>query len=291
MGILRPVVSALCAMLLAVTMVLLGVAVTLSSSVLNPDFLIAEVDRMPVHTLFAEEARKQVPPEADFLLPLVDQAADDLEPWAKEQAAVIVRAAETYVKGDNVFTAVISLVEPKQYLADHLEEAVLSSGLPGIELLNEKQLRAFLAMVVQEIDNRLPDTFRITEEYLEPDMLDGLRTAREYAGWVTWSLRLLPVIAILLVLLIALVQQSRVRAITRFIGVALFVAGISSIVLWQVALSVLPGMLPPEIPAAVSVVLPGAFGRATETLLLYGVVVLLAGAGLVVLSFKLRTAE
>ena len=291
MSALRLLVAALCAILLAVTMVLLGVAITLSSSVLDTDFVVAEVERMPVHTLFAEEAKKQVPPEAEFLLPLVDQAAEDLEPWAKEQAAVIVRAAETFVQGDLSFTAVISLEEPKQYLADHLEEAVLASGLPGFELLNEKQLRSFLAMVVQEIDNRLPDTFRITEEYLEPDMLDGLRTAREYAGWVTWSLRLLPVIAILLVLLIAMVQLFRGRPITRFVGVALLVAGISSIVLWQVAPPLLSGMLPTNIPAAVSAVLPGAVARACESLLVYGVVVLLVGAGLVVLSFKLRAAE
>lgn len=291
MNAVRLLVSALCATLLVVTMVLLGVAISLSVTVLNSDFVIAELEAVPVQDFFVEEAKKQIPPEADFLLPLVDQVAEDLEPWAREQAAVVIRAFETYVKGRQAFSATISLVEPKQYLAQNLEEALLGSGMPGLELLNEKQLQLLLQQILQEMDNRVPDTFEITETFLDAETLAGMRMARQYTGYVTWGLPLLSLAALLLVFLTAAVQRFRGRPVTRFVGVALLVAGISSVVLWQVARSMLPGMLPPDIPAEVGVALPGAIARACEPLLVYGVVVLLVGAGLLVLSFKLRTEE
>jgi len=291
MSAVRLLVSALCAILLAAAMVLFGVVASLNSTVLRTDFIVAQMEDVPVHTLFAEEAKKQVPTEAAFLMPLIDQAAEELEPWAREQTEIIVRALETYLRGKLAFSATISLEEPKQYLAVNLEEALRPSELPILGHLSETQLRAFLQQILREIDNRIPDAFEITEAFLDAETLEGIRTAREYVGWVTWSLRLLPVLALLLLLLIAVTQLLRGRPIARFVGVALLLAGAGSCIVNYVARSMLPGLLAADMPPEVEGMLPGIIDGCFEPLVIYGVVVALVGAALILLSFKLRPAE
>jgi len=284
-------IAVLCAVLLAGTMVLLGVAISLSRTILNADFVIAELDNVPVYGLFADEAKKQVPAEGAFLLPLIDEAGEDLEPWAGEQVAVLIRATETYVKGDLAFSATISLEEPKRYLAGRLEETLLDIGLPGLNMFSEEQQRMFLDQVLREMDNRIPDTFEITEAFLDAGTLAGLRTAREYAGYVSLSLWLLPVVALVLVLLIAWMLAWRGRPVTRFTGAAFAVGGIGSLILRVVAPPALADMALSGVPAAMRPALAGFIERCFEPLLVYGIVVLVVGALLVLVSFRLRSAD
>ena len=291
MSALRAISTILCAFPLAAALFLLGVAVSISTTVLNPAFIVSELDDVPVHTIFAEEAKKQVPPEAAFLLPLIDEVAVDLEPWAREQMAVVVRAASVYLKGQGEFSAVISLVEAKNLLETRLVEVMRESPPPGLEVLDPQQLDAFVALIVQELDNRFPDYMEITEAFLGAETMDGLRVAREFSGYVTWALRLLPVVALLAILLIALIQSWRGRPVARFIGAALILAGVAGVVAGYLVRSVAPGMLPTEIPPEVSAVLPGLIGDCCHPLLVYSGIAALVGIGLILLSFRLRTAE
>ena len=291
MNAVRSLIAALCAALLVVTMVLLGVSISLSVTLLNADFVVAELDDVPVHTLFAEEAKKQVPPEATFLLPLIDEAAVDLEPWARAQTAVLVQAFETYAKGNLAFNATISFEEPKRYLAAHLEEALLESGLPGLNLLTEQQLKTFLDQILLEVDNRIPDRFEITEAFIDAETLAGIRAAREYAGYLSLSLWLLPVVALLLVLLIAWVRAWRGRPVTRLVGAAFVVVGIVSLILRVVAPPLLAGAVPSDLPPQVGTALSGFIDGCFEPLLVYGLVVMVVGVLLVMLSFRLRPID
>ena len=291
MSTFRVVIAVLCAALLAVTLVLLGVAFTLSRTVLNSDFVVAQLTTMPVHTVFAEEAKKQVPAEGSFLIPLIDDAAADLEPWAREQTTVLVEAFEKYVQGDEAFLAVISLEEPKRYLGGRMEEILGELEVPGLELLNAAQLQFLLAQVKADVNARIPDTFEVTESYFDARTLSGMRTAREYAGYVTWSLRLLPVLALVLLLLMAWALAWNGKSISRFSGVALLLAGIMSLVVSSVVQSVVPGMLPPGIPSFAFTALPAFIAECVKPLIVYASVVALVGAALVGLSFKLKSPQ
>ena len=291
MRAVRTVIAILGAFVLVGALFLLGGAVSISTTILNPAFVVSELDSVPVHTIFAEEAKKQVPPEAAFLLPIIDEAALDLDPWAKEQMAVVVRSASAYLKGQGAFSAVISLVEAKSCLETRLGEVLRESPLPGLEVLDEQQLDSFVAGIVQEVDNWFPDNLEITEAFLGEETMAGLRAAREFSGYVTWSLRLLPVIALLMILLIAATQAWHGRPVSRYIGAAFIMAGGAGLIAAFVARSTIPGMLPPEIPPEVSIVLPGLINRCCNPLMVYSGVAALVGIGLILLSFRLRPAE
>ena len=288
---LRIGIAALCAVLLAATMVLLGVAISLSTTILDSDFVVAQLDDVPVYGLFAEEAKKQVPPEGDFLFPLIDEGEESLEPWAREQSAVLVRAFEMYVKRDQAFSATISLVEPKRYLVGRMEEALRDLGLFELNRLSEEQWQMFQEQIVREVDARVPDSLEITESYFDAGTLAGMRSAREYAGYISLSLRVLPLVALVLVLLIAWMLAWRGRSVTRFAGGGLVAAGIGSLIVRVVAPPALSAMVPSGVPAQMRVELGGFISGCFEPLLVYGIVVLAVGALLVLLSFRVRPTD
>jgi len=287
----RLIVSALGALVLAATTVLLGVSISLSTTILNSDFVIAELQDVPVYPLFADEAKKQVPSEAAFLLPLIDEAEDDLEPWVREQVAVLVRSLETYVKGDMAFSATISLEEPKQYLAERLEETLLDVQIPGLNMFSEEQQQMFLDQIQREVDARVPNSFEITEAYLDAGTLAGMRAAREFAGYVAVSLWVLPLVALISILIIAWMRAWRGRPVTRLIGAAFITAGIVSVIVRFVAPSAAVGMMPPYLPQNLRPALAGFIDGCFAPMLVYGIVVLVVGAVLVLVSFRLRSAD
>jgi len=205
--------------------------------------------------------------------------------------AVVVRAASEYLKGQGEFSAVISLVEAKRYLATRLGEVLRESPPAGMGGLNAQQLDSFVALIVQELDNRFPDYMEIDESFLDAETMAGLRAAREFSVYVTWSVRLLPIIVLLSILLIALFQSWRGRPMARYIGVSLVLAGVAGIVASLLVRSMAPGMLPPDIPPAVLAVLPGVISRCCTPMLWYSGVAALVAVGLILLSFRLRPAE
>jgi hypothetical protein len=287
----RLIVSALGALVLSATTVLLGVSISLSTTILNSDFVIAELQDVPVYPIFAEEAKEQVPTEAAFLLPLIDEAEDDLEPWVREQVAVLVRSLETYVKGDMGFSATVSLKEPKRYLAERLEETLLDMQLPGLNTFTEEQQQLFLDQIQREVDARIPDSFEINEAYLDAGTLAGMRAAREFAGYVSTSLWLLPVVALMSVLIIAWMRAWRGRPVTRVVGAAFITAGIVSLIVRFVAPSAAAGMAPAYVPQDMRPALAAFIDGCFAPMFAYGIVVMLAGALLVLVSFRLRAAD
>lgn len=287
MKAVRLSVSVLCAVLMALVLTLLGVAISISRTALNSDFVIGQLIDVPVEDFFAAEARKQVPAGGEFLFPLIDQAARDLEPWARDQAAAVVRAAEEYLHGDGAFSATISFVEAKRYLETHLLDALVQAGLP-VDRLPENQLRSLIAQIMAQVDAIIPDTFKITEAFLDADTLSSLRTARTWAGYVDTSLWLLPLLALLLLLVIAWAQEWRARGVARFVGVAMVLAAIGTVVARAVALARLPTLVPSSMPPQLSAIVPGVVEQCTGPMLPYALMVALVGIGLLLLSFLLK---
>lgn len=292
MTVLRSAATWLCAAALAVSLALFGLAMSLSNTILNADFVIAQMEDVPVHDFFADEARRLVPAGGEFLLPLIDEAAADLEPWAREQAALVVRAVEDYLGGAEVIQATISVEEPKRYLAVQLEELLLGDVeiMPGLNQLNEVMRRSILDQVLREVDSRIPDTVQLTESYFDAATLSSLRSAREFAGYMRTALWLLPLLALLLVLLIAWLQSWRGRVIARFTGAALLLAGAGSLIVRSTAPGALAGMLPAGMPSPVAAILPAVLERCFQPMLLYGVVLGVVGAALLLVSLMYRTA-
>ncbi len=291
MQVVRVVVCVLCALILAITLIALGAAIAINSTVLNPEFIASELEDVDIHLMLTDQAKQEIPPALSFLNPIIDDAAVDLEPWIREQVLTVLHAVNAYLRGEQEFRIVISVEEAKSYLITRLNEVLISSPPPGFPQIPEGEVDAFVRVIEQELDAHIPDVLHIEESDLDEQTMAELRNARQLTSYLTTSLRVLPVIAVLMILVIALVLGWRSRPLSRYVGASFVLAGSLCLGVVLVVRSVLPAMMSPEVPSEVATALPDFISGISHPLVVYGAVVLLVGVGLVILSFRLKASE
>ena len=104
--------------LLFLSLSLFGIAFAINRTVLNPDFLVSELDTLDVPSLAEDVLKEQIPEEVRGIIPpeLIDEVLDDvvtaLEPWVREQASVAIYAGYDYLLGKSENLSLVIDVEP-----------------------------------------------------------------------------------------------------------------------------------------------------------------------------------
>jgi len=82
---------------LVVTLVTLGIVITVNLTILNTNFIISELD---IYSIIADQVREQIPAEEPYIAQVINETIADLEPWLKEQTATVIYGGCAYLKGD-----------------------------------------------------------------------------------------------------------------------------------------------------------------------------------------------
>jgi len=287
---MRTAVSVVCGIVLGLCLVVLGPAITLRQTVLNTEFVTSQLDVVDAPVVIAEQLKQQLPEGTDWLYPLIDTVTADLEPWSREQIATIARAVTGYIRGEQEFHALISLTELKVYVQTHLGE--LLGQLPPETLpFPPEQLDMFVQMAGSQMMSMVPDVLEIDETFLDHETLSQMQTARDYTATLRTILRVVPVVALVMALVIVAVQGFRARPTLRYLGVPISFAGIVCLVLSLLIPTLVWGAVAGQLPPEVAGMAPGIVNDACRPLSLYGGVLLLAGLGLFGLSFAFRPTQ
>jgi len=294
MNFVRGFFTGILSSILTIALVALGTLITLNLTLLNPDFVISELDKLDAYSIAVEQLRGQLPQEEPYMAEILDETITELEPWVKEQAPDVIYAAYAYLKGEEELNIVIPLEEVRTCLKENVEQAVRESPPPELEGASPSEIEAFLSEAYAGIDDQIPQQLEITEAYLtslSPEMAAQVQEARQIVGYIESGYKWLIGAALLLVLLIALLQWWHIKPITRYVGISAITAGVVSLigaVLLLAAENFVLGKIPLDIPPGVMAVLPQLVSDLTAPLRIYSIALLLAGTGLVVLSVKLK---
>ena len=291
MNIVRGIFSGFFSFALVVVLIALGIVTTINHSILNPSFIISELDSLDVHSIIMNQVSAQLPEDIPYMAEIIDEAATELEPWLKEQTAAIIYAGYAYLKGDAELDIAISLERVRALIKNYLAQTVRESPPPELEGASDAEIEFFLSLAYAEIDRQIPQQIEINEEILGPEITTQLQTAKEVIAYIELAYKVLIGLVALLILLIALIQWWRAKAIARFTGIALTIAGIISLVVTLLAKSIIFQMIPIDIPVEIAAVLPQLISDISYPLLIYSIGVLVTGIGLVILSIKLRYAD
>jgi len=295
MRIIRGLFSGFFCSLLVTVLFLLGIVVTINLTILNPDFLIAELDKLDIYSVIIDEAKAQLPGEELIGAETLDNIITELEPWLEEETAAVIHAVYAYLKEDQELNVVISLEPIRAIAQENLRQTVLESLPPELQGASESQLEAFLSQVYGEIDNLIPQHFELNESSLGPEIMAGLQQARQIVGYIAIGYKVLIGIAILLVLLVAMVHWWQPKPIARSIGIVFIMVGIFFTLATLLsrfitgAISSLAGQsdilfeLQPKLSQLVTDVM--------APLQMYGIGFLIAGIALIVISLLLRSPE
>ncbi|MDH5364393.1 MAG: hypothetical protein OEZ07_00115 [Dehalococcoidia bacterium] len=291
MRIVRAIFSGIFSFVLTVTLVALGIVITVNLTVLNPNFIISELDKLDIYSIVADQVKNQIPAEEPYIAQVVDETITDLEPWLREQTATVIYGGWAYLKGDQELNIVIPLEQVRATIKDNLEQAILESLPPELEGFSESQIQAFLSQIYAEIDSQIPQQIEIDETALGPEITTQLQQARQIVGYIELGYKALIGLAALLILLIALLQWWHVKPIARYVGIPFTTAGALSLISTIVARSFIPDIIPSEVPPEIVSTLSPLITDFTSPLQTYGIVLLIAGIGLIVLSIKLKSPD
>ena len=294
MNVLKGLVLGLLSFLLFLSLAVFGIAFTLNSTILNPDFVVSEVDKIEVSPLIREIAEEQIgellPEEAQFLEEALYSIISDQEPWLKEQVSAAIYSGYEFLLGETERLSLIISLEPlKEGLRDSLWQAFTQSLPPELIDVPQAQIEQYFNEFYQGFVVLIPASFEVDESFMPPEVMAQIIQARQGIGYFQTGYNALIGFMVLLILGIVLMNR-QVRGTTRGLGITFLIYGAIEYAGTFVARQFVPTQLPmlPDIPSSLQMWLLGLFGDILAPLQMFSLGCLIGGAVLLIISFVYR---
>ncbi|MFC1870566.1 hypothetical protein ACFLYE_04800 [Chloroflexota bacterium] len=297
MKFLKGLAISVLSLLLFFSLSIFGTAFMLNQTLLNPDFVVSELNRLDMSSLAKETVIKQIAPQISQQLPqaggaiekVLDDTADDLVPWAREQLSIITYATYDYLFGKSSSLApVISLRPVQDSLKSNLREAILQSPPPELAAVPPAMIEQFVSIIEKQVTQVIPDTFDLGEVLLSPEVRDTLSQVRQGLSYFQIAYQALMGFMLLLILCIFLISR-RVKGTSRSLGTTFLTVGVlgyAGIFAAQYFMAAQIGVL--GMPSAVAAWLPQFLNNLWAPLQTFNIAVAAAGLVLVIVSIVYR---
>ena len=176
MTVVKGLATAILSFLLFLSLTVFGIAFLLQSTLLNPDFVSAQVNKLDISDITRDIAEDQLadelPEEVEFFEEAIYDIIDEQEPWLEEQITAAIYAAYDFFLGEtDIFEIAIPTDELKVTLKDSLWQAFKDNLDIWFPDLVAFELDAYLDEHFDELVDRIPS------EYLPPEIV-GLPEAQ-----------------------------------------------------------------------------------------------------------------
>jgi len=276
-------------------LVFLGLIITVNQTLLNPDFVTSELEKLDVYSIIIEQAKSELPGQEFIDAETVDEIVTELTPWFEEQADKVIREIYAYLKEDRELDLVISLEPVRDTVKDKISQALLDSLPPQLQGVPQSMIDAFMAQVYEGVDEFIPATFQLSETSVGQQFAEQLQQVKQVVDYIDTVYKALIIAAVVLALLIALVHWWQPKPITRSMGITFILVGAACIIgslldVWLVqALSNIVGES--GVLLGLQSKLPQLASDLTAPMRMYGVGFLGSGIVLVAISFLFRSPE
>lgn len=279
-----------------------GLCYTAGRTVLQPEFVISQMEGLDVTALSKDLIREQVPPEIESMLSeeyisgLIDEVVADLEPWIREQVADAVDEGYDYILGKSqelIVTVDLGTVKP--ILRDSLWQVISKSPPSWLAMLPRSEMESIYYTLYDDLSAGLPDTLEIDEAILnslDPEMVPLLEKARQYVRYYRILYSILIVATAALIAGIIVLNRRSVKGSTLWLGIPCLVCGIlaflSSYIVKRLAVPIiLRGGLPTQLEDWLGEFLVDSVAPLTT----YGIAMMIAGAALLITSIVYRRRQ
>ena len=294
MNFLKSLLVSLLTLILFLSLTVFATVFTLKSTLLDPDFVVRQVDRLEVSELVAEitgaQIGGQLPAESAFLEEAMFQAIEENEPWLKEQVNAAVYSLYGFMLGESErLSLVISLESLKSSLRDTVWQTFVEEIPPELSLLPPDQLEPYFDEYYREIEDMIPSEFEVDESLIPGEVMDTLLQVKEYISYMQTAY--VGLIILMLVLILAIIFLSRsVKDATRGLGITFLFSGVAQyLVLWATG-RYSPELLPfADIPASLQTWLLQLTDDLMAPLQTLSIVVMAVGVALIIFSFVYRS--
>lgn len=190
MGFLKGLGTAICGLLLFLSLTIFSIAFLVHNTVLSPDFITDQVDKLDVSEIARDAADdligEQLPGEVDFLTDAVYRIIDEQEPWLKAQLNTAIYAVYDFLLGKTErLELVIPLDDIKADLKDNMWDALNEEAQKWLPEVVGDDLGAFIDEHLDEFADQIPrellppDVASLPDEKLEPYLQDFISDIEE----------------------------------------------------------------------------------------------------------------
>ena len=308
MKVLKGFALAILSFILFLSLVVFGAAYTVNSTLLNPDFVVAEVDRLDISSiagdLLTEQISQNLPEEAQFLEGIIYTTVPEIisaqEPWIKEQVSTAVYSGYDFLLGKNDRLIItIQLESLKEDLGNSLREnmkPLIMESLPA-ELASAPQplidqfIDQYFDEFYQQFADEIPSELEIDESFIPPDVMEQIIMAKQVINYFQFGYYGLIGLMILLVLAIILIGRWP-RCITLPLGITFLLYGAIQYAAILAGKDLLPSsLLIYEVPSVIQPWLLGLVNDFIAPLEVFSLGMLAGGVVLLMVSFIVKPHE
>jgi len=295
MKFLKGLAISLLTLLLFLSLGVFGTVYMLNNTLLNPDFVSAQVDKIPVSSLIREmteeQIGEQVPEEARFLEEAMYDAIAENEPWLKGQVNAEIYSFYDFLLGKTERLSMIISLEP---LKESLRDSLWQDLPPELSAAPPAMVEQYFNQFYQEFSEQIPSEIGFDESQIPPEVMALLVQAKQYIGYVQTYYYPLIGFMVLLVVLIILLHRN-IKDATRGLGITVLIYGILGFASVFATKNFLPTNLPlPDIPPSLQSWLTGFIVDFVAPMQTFSIGLMAAGAALIIVSIvypRLRPVE
>ena len=295
MGAVRGFFSGVFNFLLFDALVLLGFVICLNLTILNPDFVTDELEKLDVYSAVIEQAKTRLPSQQFIDDETVDELVTELKPWFEEQSNTVIHAIYAYIEEGHELNVTISLEPVRAAVKENVRESVINSLPPELQGASQSQIDAYMSQVYTGVDNVIPSSFVLDETVAGSQVMTQLEQVKQIISYIDTAYKALIAAAVLLVLLIALVYWWQPRPITRSIGITFILVGVACILgplLDYLIVQVLGQFIGTSgLTSELQAKLPQLVADLTAPVRMYGIGFLVSGVALIVISVLFRSKQ
>lgn len=272
--------------LLFISLFIFGFVFMLDNTLLNPDFVATQVEKLDIKSIVREEIAKQLPPEAQQLAPAIDKVLVELEPWIKEQARTAIHSGYDYIQGKSQSLNIVIQLDPvKEKLRTTLRDTLMQQLPPQIKQLPPAQLEQYFNQYYQQFSQQIPPAIEINESTIPTEAWDSIAQVKQgfsYYRMAYWGLIGFMVVLVLGIIFI----QRQVRGASRDLGITFLCYGaIEYAGVFVTKNLALPRLPLSEVPVSLQPWLSQLFRDLLSPLEMFSLGFLIGGIVLLIVSF------
>lgn len=292
MKFLKGLALALLSFLLFLSLSIFGLALTLNYTILNPDFIVSELNRLDISSLAGELLSQQISQQDKSMAGAIDIAIADLEPWIKEQASTVIYSGYDYLEGKRQDLSVTIPLEPaKERIRESLRKAILQSPPPELQALPPAAVEQYFNEFYQNLAKDIPSKFEFNESSLSPEVKAGLEQVKQAIGYFQLGYKALIGFMLLLILGIILINR-QVKGTTRRLGTTFLTYGVLEYAgIFAAKHFAAPQLTQLKIPSSLQAWLPQFLGDFLAPLEMFSLGLMIAGVILIIVSIAYKPPE
>ncbi|MFC2070371.1 hypothetical protein ACFLTB_04275 [Chloroflexota bacterium] len=167
--------------ILFLSLAIFGIAYSINSTVLNPDFVTGEINRLDVSAFAEEFIRIESPPEMPELEEVVYDTIETLEPIIKERIDDTIHAVYEYFPND------VQNLELNSVLRENfLTAALVTSVIDNIDVTDiaglfiSEQFKEVIPIEIENFDEYVEDAIKATEPAIKAQLVAAADPVFDY---------------------------------------------------------------------------------------------------------------